>query len=1463
MTVCGRLIGRFLPYLALVLAALIGLAPDARAQNECAMSPQTELYAENVPFMDGTLRARVFARLHARDFQMLDASPYASLIRIHVNGVQHCPQNGYGYDKYYSDTETDESGDPVLIYVEASFGFDINRPDQMDTNEHGALLPTDRIEMSWDVEGTTAFAPGCPVPPHGPNTRRISVENRVGPEGTVVRYSAGTPGRVGTTSSATPSDDDVPGLPVVTITAGTSPVTEGTDATFTLSRTGSTMDSLTVTVDVRESGAMIRGNAPTVVTFAQNQSQATLTVPTQDDSLDEDDSVITARIMGQQNATYSVGTDASATVTVRDNDVSLPVVTITAGTSPVTEGTEVTFTLRRTGATTGALMVSVDVSESGDMFDETPPDEVTFGINEAEKMLTIATATDTTDEIDSVITARLTTVSQSSPYIVGMPSSATVTVLDNDMPTVSITAGTSPVPEGTDATFTLTREGLTTAALTVSVDVSETGTMFDGTPPDEVTFGPNQERATLRVATMGDDVDESNSVITASVEMAPGGPYAIGTKTATVTVEDDDEPGLPVVSITPGTSPVTEGTAATFTLSRTGATTDSLTVTVNASESGTMFDGTPPDEVTFAQGDVTATLTVDTEDDSLDEDDSVITARIMGQQNATYSVGTDASATVTVRDNDLPTVTIREEVAQVQEGTDAVFILERAGSTTTTLTVTVTVSETESMLRGTPPGQATFGAGDDMATLRVATMGDDVDESNSVVTATVTAGQNAPYEVTAPASASVTVEDDDEPGLPVVSITPGTSSVTEGTEATFTLRRTGATTAALTVNVDVSETGDMIHGMLPDQVVFEIGEMLATVTIQTEEDAVDEHDSVITVRVTPAPGVYSVGANLSASVTVRDNDGSQNTGVDNNGQVSNRDTEVPVVTILPGPTPVREGAEALFTLRRTGATTAALTVNVDVSETGDMIHGSAPAGVTFDPNTTLTLLTVPTAGDKADEADSVITARLAGGTGYTVGTEASAAVTVQDDDEAPLSEVGINDELLPRVTQAMVSSTLSAISNRMDQAAPDGVKPQATPLSAKTSSLETVLGSLLVKTQGGSQGLKRLLGGKSFFLPLDAGGGRWEGVSVWGRGDYRDLGGGNDRPIEWNGDLTNIHLGADKWLRPNILAGLAISWSEGDFDYRERLGMGRGDYDSELTSVHPYISWTSPDNILRAWAAIGYGWGEVEIDDGSDRYSSDTRLKTGAVGASGQLATVHDVLMSGTSTLRIKAQGNVSEIQAKGSSRINRLTADMQRVRLALEGKHVSGRGSGRLLIPSVEVGLRHDSGDGLTGTGVEIGSGVRYTDPNQGLTLEGQARVLLDHEDDYDEWGIQGEIRVDPGPGGHGLSLSLTPSWGLPASTVGQLWSWDGSTDLPGARPSMTGRLNATLGYGLPALGGLGLWMPYADISLVNKGGMDFRLGSRFEVIESLSLGVEGGLLGDTVGPSDYGIGFWSEIQF
>ena len=129
-------------------------------------------------------------------------------------------------------------------------------------------------------------------------------------------------------------------------------------------------------------------------------------------------------------------------------------------------------------------------------------------------------------------------------------------------PWVSIEAGSSSWTEGNAVTFTLTR-GNDNIARTVDVSVIETGEMLRGTPPTSVVFAANSDTATLVVQTVDDDMDEDDSVITATITVPPGFQTSDRQLLATATVMDNDDApdtDTPWVSIEAGSSSSTEGT---------------------------------------------------------------------------------------------------------------------------------------------------------------------------------------------------------------------------------------------------------------------------------------------------------------------------------------------------------------------------------------------------------------------------------------------------------------------------------------------------------------------------------------------------------------------------------------------------------------------------------------------------------------------------------------------------------------------------------------------------------------------------------------------------------------------------------------------------------------------------------------------------------------------------------------
>ncbi|MDE2853375.1 MAG: hypothetical protein OXN88_04320 [Chloroflexota bacterium] len=73
-------------------------------------------------------------------------------------------------------------------------------------------------------------------------------------------------------------------------------------------------------------------------------------------------------------------------------------------------------------------------------------DSVVFGFY-------VATADDDVVEADGAVTATITT---GDGYTIGTPASASVTVHDDDLPTVTIAAAAAAVTEGSPAVFTVT-----------------------------------------------------------------------------------------------------------------------------------------------------------------------------------------------------------------------------------------------------------------------------------------------------------------------------------------------------------------------------------------------------------------------------------------------------------------------------------------------------------------------------------------------------------------------------------------------------------------------------------------------------------------------------------------------------------------------------------------------------------------------------------------------------------------------------------------------------------------------------------------------------------------------------------------------------------------------------------------------------------------------------------------------
>ena len=131
---------------------------------------------------------------------------------------------------------------------------------------------------------------------------------------------------------------------------------------------------------------------------------------------------------------------------------SAPVATIEAGTSPVAEGTAVTFTVSLDQAAPADLSVSLSVVDSGGVLSGTSPTSVAFAEGDSSKTVTISTRDDDVIRATSTVTASL---SGGTGYTLGTTTSASVSVTDNDTATWTLSMQPSKIAGGETATLTV------------------------------------------------------------------------------------------------------------------------------------------------------------------------------------------------------------------------------------------------------------------------------------------------------------------------------------------------------------------------------------------------------------------------------------------------------------------------------------------------------------------------------------------------------------------------------------------------------------------------------------------------------------------------------------------------------------------------------------------------------------------------------------------------------------------------------------------------------------------------------------------------------------------------------------------------------------------------------------------------------------------------------------------------
>ena len=453
------------------------------------------------------------------------------------------------------------------------------------------------------------------------------------------------------------------------------------------------------------------------------------------------------------------------------------------------------------------------------------------------------------------------------------------------------------------------------------------------------------------------------------------------------------------VTLTNIADPVEGGASGTIRLTRTGDTTNALTVLVSP-VGGTATKGTDynfsPDftasgsffAFTIPAGSASLDITVVPSNDTTAEGPETITLQLASA--AGYLSGSANAIAMTLGDNDtiLPQVAVTApDPYAVEGGSDTgIFTFARTGSTTAALnlTVTWTGTATNGADYSTLPTTVTIPANSASTTVSVSPLNDTSAEVPETIIATISANNPVYLRNSAATTSTVTLTDDDTPQV-TVSVSYSTASEDGPDSGVFLITRSGPTTAALKVYYGIS--GSALHGtdyaMLNGEVTIPEGASSAPVVILPIDDDIAEFSENITLAVTTFDNAYSVGSDFQATVTIADN------------------ADKPLVAVRAGTAGVEGSTNATLVFRAIGNSPGDVTVNYTVSGTatpGSDYTGlsgsvSIPANGTNDVT-----VTIPVTNDSAFESTETIKVTIAPSADYRVYNDGSAEAVIRDNE---------------------------------------------------------------------------------------------------------------------------------------------------------------------------------------------------------------------------------------------------------------------------------------------------------------------------------------------------------------------------------------------------------------------------------------------------------------------------------
>ena len=632
---------------------------------------------------------------------------------------------------------------------------------------------------------------------------------------------------------------------------------------------------------------------PTSVTFASDETSKTFSFAAAPDEVDDDGDSVVLGFGSSLPASVTVGSPATATVNITDNDD--PAVTVSFGASSYTvaEGSSLTVTVELSGAPEREVEVALTHTAQGNTTAADysgVPTSVTFASDETSKTFTFtAAADDADDDGDSVVLGFETPLPDG--VSAGATATSTVSITDDDVPSVQVSFGAASytVAEGSSVTVTVELSAAPERSVSVPLTHTAQGDTSSGDyslSATSVTIAADETSATFTVSAASDSVDDDGeSVVLGFGSVLPDGFSEGDPDEATVSITDDPA-DVPSVQVSFGASSYTvaEGVVGDGEVELSAAPERSVSVPLTHTAQGDTSSGDyslSATSVTIAADETSKTFTVSAASDSVDDDGESVVLGFGSVLPDGFSEGDPDQATVSITDDpaDVPSVQVSFGASSysVDEGSSVTVSVELSAAPERSVSVPLTHTaqgDTSSGDYSLSATSVTIAADETSATFTVSAASDSVDDDGESVVLGFGSVLPDGFSEGDPDEATVSITDDPA-DVPSVQVSFGASSYTvaEGSSVTVSVELSAAPERSVSVPLTHTAQGDTSSGdysLSATSVTFAADETSRRSRCPRRDSVDDDGESVVLGFGSVLPDGFSEGDPDEATVSITD-----------------------------------------------------------------------------------------------------------------------------------------------------------------------------------------------------------------------------------------------------------------------------------------------------------------------------------------------------------------------------------------------------------------------------------------------------------------------------------------------------------------------------------------------------------------------------------------------------------------